>query len=364
MPAQANLGRHVPKAPAQFKREFFLASTNQIAAKLREQFESGQPLYLLIDPIVGDFLPQLAFSPTHDAEAIRGAREKAFNRSVFSINLSPDIKLPPSHHPYLVEMTSFDDPWISTSLELATAQNESTWVSGIAGDGWAVAKVGGWLQSAMPADALAAQLAHWMRLDTEVRTEARYLRLADSRVLALLAFVLGRDQVVGTMGGMHRWFFMDAYGRLDSLCNSASGEVANESLRLPRLDERQWQIMQNGAVIHGAIAKAWGERRKESGSEILSHTEIPYAAAAAAAEVFSGPPQPSLACTTLEDRCTAMALALLHPGWSGHVEVKRHLTKNADEYTLADLGQELHEILTSAAAADSAKATLGNNNEL
>lgn len=340
-----------------------MSSTNQIAAKLREQFESGLPLYLLIDPIVGDFLPQLAFSPTDGAQLIRCAREKAYDRSVFSINLSPDIKLPPSHHPYLVAMTSFDDPWIAASLELACAQNEKTWAAGMAGDGWAVSKVGGWLQSAMPAEALAAKLAHWMRLDTEVRTDARYLRLADSRVLALLAFVLGRDRIVGAMGGLRLWIFMDAYGRLDSFYNKASGEAANESAGLPRLDKKQWQILQNGAAIHGAIAKAWGERRKNSGSEINLPAEIPYAAAAAAADAFSGLPQPSLACTTPEDRCTAMALALLHPGWASHVEVKRHLAENVAEHSLADLGQELHEILTSAAVADPVKATLGNNHE-
>ncbi len=363
MPARANWGRRVHKAPAQFKREMFLASTNQFAATLREQFDRTQPLYLLIDPIVGDFLPQPAFSPTDDAKSVRSAREKAFDRSVFPINLSPDINLPPSLHPYLVAMASFDDPWIAASQELAGAQNEKAWAAGLAGDGWAVSKVGGWLQSAMPAQALAAKLACWMRLDTEVRTEARYLRLADSRVLALLAFVLGRERFVGAMGGLRLWFFMDAYGRLDSLDNKASGDAANESAGLLRLDKRQWQIMQNGAAIHGAIAKAWGERRKDGGGEITFPAEIPYAAAAVAADAFSVLPQPSLACTTPEDRCTAMALALLHPGWASQVDVKRHLAENADEYALADLGQELHEILTSAAVADPVKATLGNNNE-
>jgi hypothetical protein len=329
-----------------------LAIKNQIAATLNEHFDCSQPVYLLIDPMVGDFLPQLAFSDGDDAESICLGRERAFQRTIFPVILDASISLPPSRHPYLVEMTSPSDPWMDVSLELGQEQIRNTWASGMAGDGWGVAKVGGWLQSAMPGNALAGMLARWMQLSTEARSTARYLRLADSRVLALLAFVLGREKLVAAMGSLRRWSFLNAYGQLDSLDSPIPPEIANAPQSF-RLDKEQWQIMQDGAAVHGAIAKAWGEMQKDS-AETSHHSEIPYAAAVAAAKTFPVRPHPSeksrVLCATLEDRCTAIALTLLHPGWESQLEVQRHLAENAED-SLSDSGHELYEILKCAAAS-------------
>jgi len=324
---------------------------NQVVVTLNEHFDCSQPVYLLIDPMVGDLLPQLAFSDADDAESIYLARERAYQRAIFPVILASRINLAPSRHPYLVEMNSPGDPWMDVSLDLAQEHNRNIWASGLAGDGWGVAKVGGWLQSAMPGDALASMLARWMQLSTEARTKASYLRLADSRVLALLAFVLGREGIIAAMGRLRRWSFLDAHGRLDSLHNPNPADAANDPKPF-RLDKDQWQIMEDGAVVHGAIAKAWGELCKEE-AETACSSEIPYPAAVIAAQTFllrrHASEKPRVLCTKLEDRCTAVALTLLYPGWESQPEVQRHLAENPGD-SLSDSGQELYGILKRAAA--------------
>lgn len=345
-----------------------MAPTHPAPASLQALFSADQPVYLLIDPIVGDFLPQLAFADTSDAESIRGAREDVLGRRVLPITLAPSIQLPPARHPYLVAMEAVDDPWLAASQEMALEQHATTCAPGLAGTGWGTAKVGGWLQSARRGETLAETLARWMLLKTEARTHARYLRLADPRVLALLVFVLGRERLIAAMGGLRRWVFLDAHGRLDALHNPDSGEAGNDPIPLPRLNRVQWDILENGPAIHGAIAQAWGQRRKDGGPVTSGHAQIPYAEAISAANAFPARPHASDkapgACASLEDRCTAIALALLHPGWDNHPEVQRHLAENAQAYSLSDLAEELHEILHRAAAeADPTKATLGTDHE-
>lgn len=330
-----------------------MSGINQIEETLKAQFDCDQPIYLLIDPIVGDLLPQLAFSDTDDAEVVRAAREEVFGHRVFPVVLAPEIHLSPSRHPYLVEIPRAEDPWMKVSLEIALEQNESQWATGMDGTGWGITKIGGWLQTAFSGEILAATLAGWMRLKTEVRTPARYLRLADSRVLTLLSFVLGYETLVASMAGLRRWSAIDAYGQLYSLHNP-DADSESSALSLPRLDAKQWQIMQNGPVIHGAIAKAWGERRKSCASASAAYVNIPYASALAWIERFPEqshfPGIPSISYASLEDRCTAIALALLYPEWEKQIEVQQHLAENAENYTLSDLGTELLQILERVAA--------------
>lgn len=337
-----------------------MSGINQIEEELQAHFDCDQPIYLLIDPIVGDLLPQLAFADTDDAEAVRSAREEVFGHRVFPVVLAPDIRLSPSRHPYLVEIPRVEDPWIRVSLEMAQEQNESIWAAGMDGTGWGIAKIGGWLQAAFSGEILAATLAGWMRLNTEVRTPARYLRLADSRVLTLLTFVLGYETLVASMGGLRRWSVIDAYGQLYSLHNP-DADSENNALPLQRLNAKQWQIMQNGPVIHGAIAKAWGEMRKSCASASTSYVNIPYASALAAIERFPEkshfPGIPRISYALQEDRCTAIALALLYPEWEKQIEVQQHLAENAENYTLSDLGAELLQILKRVAANENSTNT-------
>jgi hypothetical protein len=113
-----------------------VARTHPAPASLPAQLEPDQPVYLLIDPIVGDFLPQLAFADTDDAESIRAAREDVYGRRIVPIPLAPGIPLPASRHPYLVAMAAMDDPWLAASQEMALDQHETTCAFGLAGTGW------------------------------------------------------------------------------------------------------------------------------------------------------------------------------------------------------------------------------------
>lgn len=332
-------------------RRLALSDIKQIEETLKAGFDCDQPIYLLIDPIVGDFLPQLVFSGTDDVAAICSIREEAFSLPVFPVQLFADIRLPPSQHPYLVALPSADNPWMSDSLDIALAQNKETWLPGMSGNGWGIAKVGGWLQSTLSGEQLAGMLSDWMRLKTEYRTEAKYLRLADSRVLALLAHVLGPDTIIARMGRLRRWSYLDARGQPASLYNPASSEAETEFRTLPKLDQAQWKILQNGPLIHGAIAKVLGETGKLGNQVNFAATAVPYAAAITATERCATPAglEADIRCITQEDHCTAIALTLLHPGWGKHPTIKEYLACETEAYSLADRGQEICDILKNLA---------------
>lgn len=331
-----------------------MSGNQQIVEALKACFDCDQPIYLLIDPIVGDFLPQLAFSDTDDTETIHSGREKAFQRPFFRVQLPPDISLSPSRHPYLVEMISPDDPWMTNSLEMAMQHSAATRAKGLAGDGWGIAKIGGWLQSAMTGEQLAEMLASWMSLNTESRTKAKYLRLADSRVLALLAHVLERDTLISRMGRLRRWAFINAAGCLDSLHNPDSGTAETVFTPLPRLNQAQWKILQNGPLIHAAIAKVLGERSRHGNRKTPQIIDIPFAAAISATDHHAA----RAPGVTPEDCSTAIALTLLHPGCESLGEVSEYLANEAEARTLADCGQELCDLLNNLAEKpDTSKAS-------
>lgn len=324
----------------------------QIDEALVASLDWATPIYLLVDPILGDFLPQLVFSENDNADAIREKREQAFGRSVYPIPLTSGIQLPAALHPYLVALTSAHDPWIAHSVKEAVSCNRATWEAGIDGNGWSAGKIGGWLQSSLPGEYLADMLAKWMHLKTEIRTQARYLRLADSRTLALLAHVLGEEALTTRMGRIARWSFIDAYGRLASLSNPSSGEASDECSLLPRFDRKQWHFMELGPVIHGAIARAWGETVKRGVAGLVHDASIPYTKAIVAAESYAGTKccPLGLSCTTLEDRSAAVALSLLYPGWENQEELDKHLDSMDGDQSISAQARrlcDLHERLAA-----------------
>lgn len=323
-----------------------MSGIKQIGEMLKAGFDCDQPVYLLVDPLAGELSPQLTHSAEDDAQTIRSRREDVLALPVFAVELPADVPLSPSQHPYLVALPSVEHAWMDASLEIAQTENMSTWINGMTGTGWGVNRIGGWLQTAMAGERLAEMLADWMRLKTVCRTQARYLRLADSRVLSLLIHLLGRDSLAARMGRLRRWTFIDARGQPDTLHNPATGEAESAFLPLPKLDQLQWQHLQDGPLIHGAIAKAIGEKAKESGAADAI-TGIPYAAviAAIARDEAQALADTGTSCHSREEQCTAIALTLLHPGWAGNPKVRAFLSENTETHSLADHGQDIRDIL-------------------
>lgn len=324
-----------------------MSGIDQIREMLKAGFDCDQPVYLLVDPLAGELAPELAFSEEDDAQTIRSRRQDALALPVFPVELPADLPLSPWHHPYLVVLPSVEHGWMDVSLEIAQTENRSTWINGMVGTGWGVNRIGGWLQTAMAGERLADMLADWMRLNTVCRTQARYLRLADSRVLSLLIHLLGRDSLLARMGRLRRWAFIDARGQPDALHNPAAGEAESAFLPLPQLDQLQWQHLQDGPLIHGAIAMAVGERAKEGSQAGYPITGLPYAEAIAAIarDEAQSLADTGTSCRTREERCTAIALTLLHPGWAGNPKVRAFLVDNTETHSLADHGQDIRDIL-------------------
>jgi hypothetical protein len=309
-------------------------------ALLQKTCEPGTPIFLLIDPIVGDVLAQPGLPIDAGADSIRQAREAAWQRPVYLVELFSGIKLPLVLHPYLILLEGPQDSWLEEIVGLARDEREQTWKDGIKGQGKAIHKVGGWLRSTMDGENLAKQLSQWMRLNCEIHTPEKYLRLGDSRVLALMAAVVGEEALVSALGGVHEWLYLDAYGKLRSLKNPEAHIVERNALSLlPKLTAEQWQRMKQGPVIHEAIARVFGQWCLEDVFLRQQDKAVPYAAALDLAQRFAPNTktrQSPISITTQADQVGGLILGLLHPGWENLPEVREYFAVDGSARVLSE----------------------------
>lgn len=214
------------------------------------------PTYVLIDPMLGEPLAIASDENITDA-GLQSAREGIWQNPVFPIVLSPQIKLPPHKHPYLVAVGSIDAPMLSLTLEIAHAERIKSQSDGLDGDGAAVHRIGGWLQSTMRETELATQLSQMMRVNTEAATKATYLRLLDRRTLALMRHVVGDAGICKQFGRLQRWVYLDVQGRITSL------DSLGETMTPLRLDLTQWRDIQAGEMLNRTLAQWLGEARRQ-----------------------------------------------------------------------------------------------------
>lgn len=227
---------------------------------LRSALDSAVPVYVLVDPIVGEPLPGEVSAATLDA--VTAQREANWQRSVIPVTLDEGVPLPPLQHPYLVALRGADDPLLETTLELAQRERAAAQSDGLDGTGAAVHRIGGWLQCAHQPAVLSARLGALMRVNTRARTAARYLRLADRRVLALLTHVAGIARTAAQLGPIARWTYLDAQGRVESL------ERTSETPDTLPLDAPEWQLMEQGDLVHRSMAQWIGELERNRAGDI------------------------------------------------------------------------------------------------
>lgn len=295
---------------------------------LQQARESGIPSYLLVDPIMGDLLPDIGPAEPAGLEAVQQARANAWSRPVHIVPLWSQIKLDPVSYPYLVALNT-DDGWLATSVELAWAEREQARKGGLAGKGTGIFKVGGWLQTSADPEAITTALAAAMQLRTVVPVKERYLRLADTRVLGLVSHLLGPSVLMGAIGCIKRWWYLDADGALQTLARPVMDQPGSEaSATIPSFNQAQWQALGLGPLVHSAVAKAFGQRRRDPAG--IPDTWRPcYPTALEAARRFqamaSSPTSPNnpLAdiINTDEDMASAVALTLLTGAWEGGIEL-------------------------------------------
>ncbi|MCW7537003.1 DUF4123 domain-containing protein [Aquabacterium sp. A7-Y] len=277
-------------------------------------FDPMTPIFVLIDPLLGEPLPSAGeHNTTTDWQR---EREKLWSRPIAAVELARHVKLAPGLHPYLVELQGPDDPWLATTLELAQAERDQVLSGGLDGEGAAAHRIGAWLQSALQIDRLAAQLSPLMRVNTEAPTRATYLRLADRRVMALLRHVVGDAKVAAQFGRLHSWAYLDLQGRLIVL------RSAGEETQSLRLSSSEWAVMNEGEAIARTLAQWLGEvaRRAQGGAQEpaaevarLSAAELYGSARQALAQAEAAARRWPHRFNRLQDRTVWAALSLLYP---------------------------------------------------
>lgn len=228
----------------------------------------GSVLYLLIDPFLGDPVLLAPIEEDLPAEELNAQRTRAWQRPTFATRLPARLGMDPALAPYLVALEGVDDPWMDTSLQWAIQETVQTWQIDLPSP--VAHRVGGWLQSSAQGTELAAHLTEWFRLRTQHPTSARYLRLADRRVLSLTRHVLGDATLSACLHPVQRWHWLDAHAAWATLSANVPQLVADDhthrvpAQRLPIFDTQQWALMAQGPGIHRQMAQSIAQRLTQS----------------------------------------------------------------------------------------------------
>ena len=220
-------------------------------AQLRASIDPVTPLFVLVDPMVGEPLPGI--STSSPGSGATDQRMQGWGRDIVPVELAKSITLPAHQHPYLIQLLGPDDPLLEVTLDIAEEERLASQSGGLDGTGRSAHRIGGWLQSSMRWPELGALVAEMCRVNTDANTKATYLRLGDRRVLDLLCHVAGQSRVAAQFGRLQSWTYLKADG---DLCRLQSPGEHRERLRL---DETEWQRMLTGEMLHRAMAHYLGE---------------------------------------------------------------------------------------------------------
>lgn len=204
-----------------------------LATSLMQRLHEG-PVYLLIDPFLGDVEPRI---DTHKRHAI------------------PKDHMPVSdaQWPYLIEIGDIHDPLLVQSIVWAAREHLYACVNGSG-----AYRIGGWLQPHAENDGptLARQVGALLTAGDRSRT-GRCLRLADRRVLALLnppALSVETAVIDWTqqLAGMAHWIYLDTNFKLQAL-RGRPGRAATSALRLT---VAHWRLVADAEAINRSLM-AW-----------------------------------------------------------------------------------------------------------
>lgn len=251
---------------------------------LRAGIEAGTPAWVLVDPMLGEPLPGVQYEHSGAPGTARTARERAWRREICVIELHPKVALLPTQYPYLVGLLDAQDEWVAHTLALAQAERAQSQCEGMLGEGGAAHRIAGWLTSSLGTEPLAQALGTLMRLQTEARTNARYLRLADRRVLDWTLRVAGVDRFTAALGRIQRWHYLDARGQLRSLAS------VGEQPQALRFSASEWQLMEHGESVHRVVAMVLGETAAAALPQDALHDRA-FAALNASAQALKRWPQ-------------------------------------------------------------------------
>ncbi len=310
-------------------------------AVLTALLDPGLPVWLLIDAMLGDPLPN-AQSPAQDAAAaVQQRRSSAWGRDVQGLLVDAPM-LAPGQQPYLVAMQGPADPWLAHALKLAQQELDDTREDGLAGTGRGPHAVGGWLQTQASGEALAASLNTLLRLQAPRRTEARYLRLADRRCLDALDALLGRDAWTAKLGVVRRWAWLDGLGHL------ACAEIDCEPPVQPiTFAAGAWRDFQLAPLVNTTLARWLG----------AVPTPVSYEMSQAWRQALQALQHARHAAQShrrhLDHEADVLAyavLALLHPGFEAALATQRWLATDPSGDDFEPLHQHCHALHAALAA--------------
>lgn len=283
-----------------------------LTESLTQALDPAQPLYILVDPIAGEPVA-LAEVDEADLQALQSARSSSWGTEVLAIKLPSRIDLPAHLHPYLVMPERVSATCVQLSWDLVQRELQASHSGGVGGSGQAVHRIGAWLQSGRSPRDVAEHLAQLMLLDTQVRTKASYLRLADRRAFAWLCHVLGDPVLSAHMGPVGRWLYLGASGRIERLVGH--GDSCQPAR--PRITTEQWALLEHGPLVHRSLARALGQLAMDSGPPLASDEATLFALAwhAVQTAVAAASRHPN-ALQTDDDLTAWASLTLLQPNWS------------------------------------------------
>ncbi|AKJ28560.1 hypothetical protein AAW51_1869 [Caldimonas brevitalea] len=251
-------------------------------------------VFVLVDPLVSE---PFALEEPGTLAGLQAQREAFWQRPLTRIELPGRVALPVHHHPYLVELQGRTDPLLAETFERAQADRVRARADGLDGVGMSAQPIGGWLQCSLYGEQLAQVLLPLLQVNTEARTDAKYLRLTDRRVLALLRSVVGDARIECCFGALQAWASLDVHGHITVL--RSHGAIAeNQTPPRLRLSREEWLQMMQGASLHRILDMSLGALEQQAGLASRLEAAPRYSAALThrpGAELF-GPAQAALAC--------------------------------------------------------------------
>ena len=220
-------------------------------AQLQGTFDSATSIYVLVDPMQGEPVP-LSVDEADSLAATQAAREAVWGRQVTKVPLDARVPLTQAQQPYIVTLQGAEDEWLADTLDIAQAERLASQADGLASDGTGVHRVS-WLQTSLFAEDVAALVAQMLRVNTAAWTDARYMRLADRRVLGWLRHVVGDARVAAQFGRLRRWVYLNARGQLAQLTH------ADDGVERLTLDADEWKFFMRGERMHATTARWLGE---------------------------------------------------------------------------------------------------------
>lgn len=295
------------------------------AENLGSLLDRALPVYVLVDPMLGDPAPGLEPDDQAEYADIAECRRAAWGREIHDVELHHSIKLERRRHPYLVETHSQDQLLLAQSVQLAR--------QGVG----AIPHIGGWLQSALDGAALARGLSRAMLVKARPFAQERYMRLADPRALAWLCHVVGTDAVARQFPRLAQWLYADALGGLQRLANEG------DSLADLILSEDQWQRFMKSQLVHCTLVRCIDRLPAQS------HCSAAYGLIEAALPSADSAARQRPACfKSVEDHAAWTALQVARPGFEHLAAAKRLLDEAAREgNTIQDFAKPLHAAAAS-----------------